>query len=210
MNHTIICIGRQYGSGGREIGEKLAKHLNITCYDKLLIKQAAKEAGLSEETVEADDEQPIGLATMVSGNTFADSITLGETFYSEKEHVFDAERNVILEIAAKGPCVIIGRCAPAILREKGYDVLSVFAYAEKDDRANRIAQRNGIGTREAMHKAERVDRLRKRYFDFYAGTPWGEPESYDLMISSSYYGIDGAAAVLAAAFAAKEAEEPVK
>ena len=88
--------------------------------------------------------------------------------------------------------------------------LASYETAFDSDRANRIAQRNGIGTREAMHKAEKVDRLRKRYFDFYADTSWGEPESYDLMISSSYYGIDGAAAVLAAAVAAKEAEEPVK
>lgn len=205
MNHTIICIGRQYGSGGREIGEKLAERLGIPCYDKLILRQAAKETGLSEETVEADDERPIGLGTMVSGNTFADSLTLGETFYSEKEHVFDAERNVILEIAAKGPCVIIGRCAPGILRAKGYDVLSVFVYAGSDARARRVAERNGIGTRDALHQIEKIDRLRKRYFDFYAGMPWGEPGSYDLMISSDYFGIEGTASVIAAAVAAKEA-----
>ena len=91
MKNTIICIGRQYGSGGREIGEKLAERLGVTCYDKLLIKKAAAEAGLSVETVEADEEKPIGLCTMVSGNPFADSATIGETFYSEKQRVFEAE-----------------------------------------------------------------------------------------------------------------------
>ena len=210
MNHTIVCIGRQYGSGGREIGEKLAERLGIACYDKLLITQAARESGLTVETVEADDEKPIGLGTMVSGNAFADSITLGATFYSEEERVFEAEQKVILEIAAQGPCVIIGRCAPALLRERGYDVLSVFVYAENEDRVQRIARRNGISTREAAHKAEKVDRLRKKYFDFYSDTPWGEPASYDMMISSGYYGIGGAAAVLAAAVAERNAEGKTK
>ena len=206
MNHTIICIGRQYGSGGREIGEKLAEQLGVTCYDKLLIAQAARETGLAVETVEADDEKPVGLGTMVSGNAFADSITLGETFYSEEERVFEAEQKVILELASRGPGVIIGRCAPSLLRERGYDVLSVFVYAENEDRAQRIARRNGISTRAAAHKAEKIDRLRKKYFDFYSDTPWGEPASYDMMISSSYYGIEGAAAVIAAAVAEHNAE----
>lgn len=199
MKNAIICIGRQYGSGGREIGEALAKRLGVTCYDKLLIKQAAKEAGFSEETVAENDEQPIGLSEMVSGNPFADSVSLYETFYSEKQRVFEAESRVILEIAAKGPCVIIGRCASSILRGAGYDVLSVFIYADRDDRASRVARRNGIDAKAAARRVEKVDRVRKRYFDFYSDTPWGEPSSYDLMVSSSRYGIDGTADIIAGA-----------
>ncbi len=196
MKNAIICIGRQYGSGGREIGETLAKRLGVTCYDKLLIKQAAKEGGFSEEVVAENDEQPIGLSEMVSGNPFADSVSLCETFYSEKQRVFEAESKAILEIASRGPCVIIGRCASSILRGVGYDVLSVFIYADRDDRAARIARRNGIDMKAAARKAEKIDRVRKKYFDFYSDTPWGEPSSYDLMISSSRYGIDGTADVL--------------
>lgn len=199
VKSTIICIGRQYGSGGREIGEKLAQRLGVICYDKLIIGQTAKEAGLSAATVENDEEKPIGLSEMVSGNPFADSALLGATFYSEKQRVFEAESKTILEIADKGPCVIIGRCASSILRGAGYDVLSVFVYADMDDRAERIAVRNDISTKEAIHKAEKVDRMRRKYFDFYSDTPWGEPESYDLMISSSRYGIDGTADVIAKA-----------
>lgn len=187
------------GSGGREIGEKLAERLGVICYDKLIIGQTAKEAGLSAETVESDEEKPIGLCEVVSGNPFADSALLGATFYSEKQRVFEAESKTILEIAEKGSCVIIGRCASSILRGAGYDVLSVFVYADMDDRAKRIAARNNIGTKQAIRKAEKVDRMRKKYFDFYSDTPWGEPESYDLMISSSHYGIDGTADVIAKA-----------
>ncbi len=203
MKGTILCIGRQYGSGGREIGEKLAKNLGVVCYDKLLIRQAAKDSGLSADIIENDEERPIGLCEVVSGNPFADSALLGATFYSEKQRVFEAERKAISEIAEKGPCIIIGRCACSILRGAGYDVLSVFVYADTDDRAKRIAERNGIGIKEAIRKAEKVDRMRKEYFDFYSDTPWGEHASYDLMISSSRYGIDGTADVIGKAVADK-------
>lgn len=199
MKGTVVCIGRQYGSGGREIGQKLAQRLGVTCYDKLLIQSAAREAGLTEAIVAEEDERPIGLGAMVSGNPFADSASLGRAFYSEEERVFAAESKVIEEIAAKGSCVVIGRCASSILRDAGYNVLSVFIYADDDDRARRIAQRNGLSEKATMHKAEKVDRMRKRYFDFYSDTPWGEPASYDLMVSSSRYGIDGTADVIAKA-----------
>ena len=199
MKGTVVCIGRQYGSGGREIGQKLAQRLGVTCYDKLLIQRAAREAGLTEAIVAEEDERPIGLGAMVSGNPFADSASLGRAFYSEEERVFAAESKVIEEIASKGSCVVIGRCASSILRDAGYNVLSVFIYADDDDRARRIAQRNGLSEKAAMRKAEKVDRMRKRYFDFYSDTPWGEPASYDLMISSSRYGIDGTADVIAKA-----------
>lgn len=200
MKHTMICIGRQYGSGGREIGEKLAARLGLVCYDKLLIQKSAADAGITEQTVAENEELPIGLSDMVSGNPFADSAALTATFYSEKQKVYEAERKTILELAARGSCVMIGRCASSILRDAGYDVLSVFVYADPEDRAKRIAARNGMTEKAAIRRAEKTDRLRKKYFDFYSDTPWGEPESYDLMISSSRYGIDGAADVIAKAF----------
>lgn len=204
MKGTVVCIGRQYGSGGREIGQKLAERLGVTCYDKLLIQRAAREAGLTEAIVAEEDERPIGLGAMISGNPFADSASLGRAFYSEEERVFAAESRAIEEIASKGSCVIIGRCASSILRDAGYNVLSVFIYADDDDRARRIAQRNGLSEKAAMCKAEKVDRMRKKYFDFYSDTPWGEPASYDLMISSSRYGIDGTADVIAKAVVDKK------
>ncbi len=199
MKHTIICIGRQYGSGGREIGEKLAVRLGLICYDKLLIQKTAREAGLTEQTVAENEEVPLGWGDMVSGNPFADSASLAMTFYSEKQKVFEAESKTILELASAGTCVIVGRCASSILRDAGYDVRSVFVYADREDRARRIAERNGMDRKAAMRRSEKVDRMRKKYFDFYSDTPWGEPESYDLMISSSRYGIDGTVDVIAKA-----------
>lgn len=130
MERTIICISRQYGSGGREIGEAVAKKLGIPCYDKCLIQKAAQEAGLSETAVAEYDEKGEDFGIAVSGNPFADTAALGEAFYSEEARVFEAERRAILELAEKGDCVIIGRCASAILRAAGYRPLSVFIYAD--------------------------------------------------------------------------------
>ena len=203
MEQTIICISRQYGSGGREIGETLAEKLGLPCYDKCLIQKAAQEAKLSEGVVAAYDETGADFGPAVSGNPFADTAALSAAFYSEEARVFDAERRVILELAEKGSCVIIGRCACAILRAAGYRPLSVFIYADASDRARRIAARNGLDEKSALRKAQKVDRMRKHHFDFYADTLWGMPESYDLMLSSSEYGMEGAASVIAAA--AKEA-----
>lgn len=204
MEKMVICIGRQYGSGGREIGEAVAKKLGIACYDKCLIQKAAREAGLSESAVAEYDERGEEPGFAVSGNPFADSAALCEAFYSEEARVFDAERRVILELAQKESCVVIGRCASAILRSAGLHPLSVFIYADAADRAKRIAARNLLGEKQAMHKAQKVDRMRKRHFDFYADTLWGEPESYDLMLSSGEYGIDGAAEIIARAAALRK------
>ena len=197
MERTIICISRQYGSGGREIGEAVAKKLGIPCYDKCLIQKAAQEAGLSETAVAEYDEK---------GEDFGIAAALGEAFYSEEARVFEAERRAILELAEKGDCVIIGRCASAILRAAGYRPLSVFIYADSADRAKRIAERNNLDEKRALHKAQKVDRMRKHHFDFYADTLWGEPESYDLMLSSSEYGVSGAASVIASAKEAMQHE----
>ena len=190
MNDRIICIGRQYGSGGREVGEKLAKRLGVTCYDKLLLKQAAKEGSVSLGEVERQDEKPVSASAFLSGNVFADSASIGGAFYAQSQLVYDAEKKAILDAAAKGGCVIIGRCASSILRDRK-NVLSVFIYADEADRVARIARRNGLDEREARARMRKMDRMRKRYFDFYADTQWGDPESYDVMLSSSHYGVDG-------------------
>ena len=201
MKGTIICISRQDGSGGREIGQRVAEQLGVVCYDKLLVQQTAREAGISAETVAAEDEQPLGFGELLSGNPFADNAALSEAFYSEKQQVFDAESQTMRHLAAKGPCVMIGRCAASVLRSAGYHVLSVFIYGDLDDRAKRIAARNGLSVKEAIHKAEKVDRMRKKFFDFNADTSWGEPASYDLMISSSRYGMEGTADLIVKAVA---------
>ena len=145
----IICIGRQYGSGGREIGEKLARTLQIPCYDKLLIKKAAFESGMSEEFISKTEESPINSIQFLSGNPYADMAGIGNAFYSESQLAYDAEKRVIEEIGKKGDCIIIGRCASAILPKD--EVLSVFIYADHEDRVRRVMNRNRLDERAAFN-----------------------------------------------------------
>lgn len=199
-----ICIGRQYGSGGREVGEYLAKKLGIPCYDKLLVSQAAKEAGMSEEHVSQTEERADATAWLLSGNPFADSAAIAHNFYTPSQRIFDAERDTICRLAEKGDCVIVGRCASDILgRDNCY---SVFIYASEHSRLDRVQKRNDLPPKLAAQRLRRVDRLRKQYFDFYAGTRWGHPESYDLMLDSDTHGVKGCAEVILAGLKQWEAQ----
>ena len=149
-----------------------------------------KAERFSEKEFERLDEKPVGAGQFLSGNVFADSASIGSTFYSESQIIYDVEQETILKVAEQGPCVIIGRCASSILRGKK-NVLSVFIYADEADRVARIASRNRLDEPQARARMRKTDRMRRRYFDFYADTQWGDPESYDVMLSSSYYGVDG-------------------
>ena len=171
----IICIGRQYGSGGREVGEKLARKLGIPCYDKLLIKKAALESGLSTDFISKTEESPINSIQFLSGNPYADIASIGNTFYSESQVTFNAEKEVIEKIAKQGPCVIIGRCAASMIPKE---------------------KRNQISEKEAVHRIKHMNRMRKHFYEFYSETEWGQSESYDMMLSSSKLGIDGCVDVI--------------
>ena len=125
----------------------------------------------------------------MAGNPFSDTVTMAHSFYSESQIAFDIERKTILEIAQKGGGVIVGRCASSILSGRKH-MISVFIYADQKTRIERVMARNQISEAEARKRIHKIDRMRKRHFDFYADTIWGHPESYDLMLSSSHFGID--------------------
>ena len=190
----IICIGRQYGSGGREVGEKLARKLGIPCYDKLLIKKAALESGLSTDFISKTEESPINSIQFLSGNPYADIASIGNTFYSERQVTFNAEKEVIEKIAKQGPCVIIGRCAASMIPKENR--LSVFIYSDKESTVKRVMKRNQISEKEAVHRIKHMNRMRKHFYEFYSETEWGQSESYDMMLSSSKLGIDGCVDVI--------------
>ena len=190
-NYTI-CIGRQYGSGGREVGELVAKKLGITCYDKLLIQEAARGSGMDQGYLEKHDENLLDSLLPFSGNCFADTADMSGIFYFAGDHAYNAEKAAIQAIAQREPSVIIGRCASAILGQKS-QVLSVFLYGNESDCVQRIAARNGLGQKEARERMEKINRMRRRYFNFYAMTEWGKPESYDAMLSTSTLGTQGCA-----------------
>jgi len=204
MSNTIVCIGREYGSGGREIGGMLDERLNIKCYDKLLLQRVAEEHNIPLAVVSGNDEAPVRFDSFITGNPFADTADMTSAFYSQQQMVFESQRKTIISVAKNESCIIIGRCSSYILRDAGINALSVFIYGDHDEKVNRIAERNGISVKEAAKRMSRVDHLRKRYHDFNCDTEWGSPESYDLMINSTRNGIEGSVELILKAIEAGE------
>ena len=191
--NSVITIGRQFGSGGREIGEKLASHYGIKFYDKDLLKRAAKESGICTELFENNDEKP---TSSFLYNLITDSYSFGYSSpYMEmplSHKVFLAQFDTIKKIAEEGPCVIVGRCADYALSEFK-DRLSVFIYAPIEDRIVRIKakypeEKDPDKIRDMIIK---TDKSRANYYNYYSSKKWGRADSYDLCINSSSLGIDG-------------------
>lgn len=194
MSEIYITIGRQFGSGGREIGKKVAQALGIPYYDKELLAVAAKESGLSHEFLKNYDEKPTNsfLYSLVMGQQNLLSGVQGATV---EQLAAKAQRDAVLSVAEKGSCVIVGRCADYILRDKE-GLVRVFICAEHDARIRRVCQRDGVSEKEAEEKLRRLDKARASYYSFHTDRKWGAAESYDLCINSSLRGTDAAAELI--------------
>ncbi len=190
--NTIITIGRQAGSGGREIGEKLSKHFDIPFFDRELLSRAAKESGFCEEMIQMHDEKPTNSFLY---NLVMDTYSFGyntSTFVDMpiSHKVFLAQFDTVKKIADEGPCVIVGRCADYALSD--YDnVLRLFIYANEDDRCKRLMQRFSVEEKEAKELMFKTDKRRASYYNYYSSKKWGRAESYDLCINSSLLGTEG-------------------
>ncbi len=184
MDKIIITIGRQYGSGGKEIGEKIAKELGIPFYDKELLTAAAKKSGICEEMFESHDEKPTSsfLYSLVVG-----SYASGQTPINHK--LFLAQFDAIKEIASQGSCVILGRCADYAL-EDDPDVINVFIHADKETRIKRAVKYYNVEEGKAEDVINKTDKQRASYYNFYSGKKWGNTGSYDLSVNSGFIGID--------------------
>lgn len=204
--NTIITIGRQYGSAGRQIGRALAKELGIQCYDKELLDRAAKDSGICQELFENHDEKPT--------NSFLYSLVM-DTYsfgYSSpafsdmpiNQKVFLAQFEAIKKIASEGPCVMIGRCADYALADFE-NCLSVFVHADLQDRIRRIASLYDLTDAKAKDKILKTDKRRASYYNYYTSKRWGDANGYDLCIDSGKFGIDGSVALLLHAIERKEA-----
>ena len=190
--NTIITIGRQAGSGGREIGEKIAAHFGIPFFDRELLSRAAKESGFCEEMIQMHDEKPTNSFLY---NLVMDTYSFGyntSTFVDMpiSHKVFLAQFDTVKKIASEGPCVIVGRCADYALSD--YDnVLKLFIYADVDDRRERLKKRFDLADKEAEDLMYKTDKRRASYYNYYSSKKWGRAESYDLCINSSLLGIEG-------------------
>ncbi|MCI8380232.1 MAG: cytidylate kinase-like family protein [Lachnospiraceae bacterium] len=196
--NTIITIGRQYGSGGREIGEKLAKRLGIPFYDKELLSRAAKESGFCQEMIENHDERPTNSFLY---NLVMDTYSFGYNSSSFVDmpishKIFLAQFDTIKKIADEGACVIVGRCADYALADYA-NCVHVFIHADEEHRTKRIMERNNLSESKAKDAINKKDKQRQSYYNYYSSKKWGRSDTYDLSINSARLGIDGTVNLLA-------------
>lgn len=187
--NLTITIGRQFGSGGREVGLKLAEKLGVPFYDKELLSHTAKKSNLGENVVEYYDEK--------QSIPFVPQSSLFEIYQMPmSDKVFIAQSDAIRDLAAKGSCVIVGRCADYVLRDSE-NVLNLFIHA---DMKFRIARKEevlpGKTPAEVESHIRRVDKKRSKYYSYYTDKAWGDARSYHLCVDTSRFGIDGAVAMI--------------
>lgn len=190
--NTIITIGRQFGSGGREIGERVAQHFGIKFYDKELLSRAAKESGFCQEMIESHDERPTNSFLY---NLVMDTYSFGYNASSFMDmpishKVFLAQFDTIKKMADESPCVIVGRCADYALSEYK-NCLNLFIYGDEESKVRRIMNKYDLAKQKAHDMMVKKDKQRQSYYNYYSSKKWGRADSYDLCLNSSKFGIEG-------------------
>lgn len=191
----VITIGREIGSGGKAIGELMAKQLNIPIYDRSLIQMAAEESGISPKVFKKADEVPHKGTFSYLMRTLASPFASYGTLYRNSmshESLFKFQSDIIREKAETEDCIIVGRCSEYILRDHPRH-LSIFIRADYDKRVKFLMDRNDISADTAKDLIEQTDALRSDYHNFYSENNWGDSRSYDICINSSLLGIEGTA-----------------
>lgn len=192
----VITIGRQFGSGGRTIGKKLAEQLGIAYYDKELINLASKESGICGEFFEKADERNSGSLLKALAMGFSMNNAIFQTNdYLSNESLFQIQSDVIRKLADERSCVLVGRCADYILREH-QNCVNVFISADLPDRVKRAMEYNHVDEKDAEEFLHKADKSRASYYNYYTDKVWGAAESYDLCINSSFYGIEASVAFI--------------
>lgn len=195
--NMVITIGRQFGSGGREIGVKLGELLGFKVYDKELITLAAQKNGVSPDYLRQVDEKATNslLYTLAIGSSLYGARNLGVDV-PINDQLFITQTEIIKKAAEERECVFIGRCADYVLRNHQKRI-SCFVYADMEARIARVCKRHGIGRSEAIDLINKTDKRRVSYYNFYTGRKWGKFDNYHLSINSSALGIDGTARLIA-------------
>jgi cytidylate kinase len=191
MNKTILTIGRQFGSGGRIIGKKLAETLELSFYDKELITLAAKESGLCTEVFEKADERTSAalLHAFSIGMSYNMSVYTPYADILSNEGLFKIQSDVIRKLAETESCVIVGRCADYILRDNPR-CISFFIHDTIANRIRRIMERQLLTAEQAKELIAKTDKSRAAYYDYYTNKAWGVSSSYHLSVDASVLGID--------------------
>ncbi len=184
----IITVSREFGSGGRSIAKKVAEKLGYEYYDEALVKKVAEQTGFAPKYIEEEGEYAPGKSRL--SYAFLTPVAHGlATGLSASDYLWNTQREVILSIAEKGNCVIVGRCADAILSERD-DVLNVFIHADKDYKAERIVRLYGETEQSPEKRLDEKDKRRKVNYNHFTGKNWGECKNYDISLNSSEIGED--------------------
>ena len=190
MAKRIITISREFGSGGRFIGEEVAKKLGIAYYDKNIIGQIAEKSGLSPEYIQENAE--LSPKKGLFAYAFSGRDITGK---SVEDMVYEVQRNIILELAEKEPCVIIGRNADYILKDRD-DILNVFIHGDMPEKIQRISQLYRVTEQEAVKMMADTDKRRMTNYNFYTDQKWGKASNYTLCLNSSQIGYDRCEAII--------------
>jgi cytidylate kinase len=185
FGQTVVTIGREYGSGGHEIGSQLAQLMGVPFYDREVLTRAARDSGICEDVLTEYDEKAssgylFSLAAGISAAAEGTGLTMGMPL---NHRVFLAQFEAISKIAAEGPGVIVGRCGDYVLRERS-NVVNFFLYAPVEDRIQRIMKVEELPYDQAKDRVRRVDKQRQNYYNFFADGNWGHRGNYHLMVST--------------------------
>lgn len=189
MNNRIITISREFGSGGRTIGREVAKKLGIPCYDAELIQKIAEESGFAADYIKEEGEY-------ASGGLFSPYLSNRVMGPTNQDKLWAIQEKIILELAEKGPCVIVGRCADYILKDKA-DCLTVFIHASMEYRAERIVKEYGEREETPQQRLKDKDKRRAAYHRFYTDMKWGYAQNYQVCLDSGKLGIEKCVEILA-------------
>ena len=190
MKNRIITISREFGSGGRTVGKQAAQKLSIPCYDQELIEKIAEESGFAPAYIKEQGEYVVRAGWL--SNALAGRFSNGLT---TQDQLWLLQRKVILELAEKGPCVIVGRCADYILREEA-DCLTAFIHADMEKRAQRIVQVYGEREESPEKRLRDKDKRRAAYYQMYTDMAWGDARHYHVALDSGALGIEKCVSIL--------------
>ena len=187
-NHRILCIGRQYGSGGHEVGMRLSTRLNMSYYDNQIIKMACEHIGRDFSSVDASQAD--------SKKGWLNKTPFSLRKFAGNDELFFAQSQMIEEMAKKGDCIFLGRCADVVLEHADIPHISVFIGAPFEERVKHDMACTGASYDDTVEKVRNMDRARKAYYNYYTGRHWGHSENYDMCLNTACYGIEGTVEVI--------------
>ena len=181
--YPVITIGREFGSGGHDIGKAVAERLGVPFYDSAIMQQVAEQSGYAQEFINVHGEYTTGMDRWFSGSVFPMNY-----FGTAQDQIFSIQSRIIQDCAKKGSCVIVGRCADYILNRAGIETLNIFIHADKESRAARVLDREKDVPEDVEKFLERKDKGRRAYYRYYTDRIWGSYENYHLNLDSGFLG----------------------